>query len=262
MIGTLFGILTALVIVVYGAMHVTNQYFVFLDLFAILLVLGGTLVIAFITFPAKEVFKLIKICLTVLRREHQSGNVVAKEIVELARFSRGEVPALQQKLSTIQHPFLKDAVGLIIDRLDAADLESILTDRIRMKQEVDASASNMLRTLAKYPPSLGIVGTVLGLIGVMQQIGGDGGAEKIGPAMAVGMVATLYGLLFTNVMLQPLGENLALRSSKEIRKRKMILMGVMLLKGGRPLLVIQESLNSHLPIEERMVETGGTQSND
>ena len=164
---TIVGILEALGIIIFGASNATNRYGIFLDVLAILIVIGGTFTVAFITFPASEVFKIIRICWTVLQRKNESGNIVAKEIVGIAKSSRGEISALQQKMNSIKHPFLKDAIGLIVDRIDANEMESILNDRIRVKQELDASASNMLRTLAKYPPSLGIIGTVLGLIGVI-----------------------------------------------------------------------------------------------
>lgn len=262
MFGTLFALLVAAGIVVGSVFHVNTQYAIFLDIVGILLVVGGTITVAFITFNAKDVFSLVSISIAVMRQNMDDAPKLAEEIITLARDTKGDLAALQAKATSIRDPFFRDGINLIIDRLDAADIESILRDRIRIKQESDESSANMLKTLAKYPPSFGIVGTVLGLISIMQQLGGNlSAAQKIGPAMAIGLVATFYGLVLTNFVLQPLSENLAVKSYKDVRKRQMALLGVMLIKAGRPALVVQESVNSLLAVSKR-VDVLGTSNVD
>lgn len=259
MFSTLLALTIAAGIVVGSVVHVNSQYGIFLDLVGLLLVLGGTITVAFITFSVKDVFNLISISISVMRQRIDDAPELAREIITLARDTRGETTALQEQLRKIRDPFLRDGIGLIIDRHESADIESILRDRIRIKQESDESSANMLRTLAKYPPSFGIVGTVLGLISVMQQLGGNlSAAQKIGPAMAVGLVATFYGLVLTNFVLQPISENLAVKSYKDVRKRQMALLGIMLIKSQRPALVVQEAVNSLLAVSKRVDVLGNS----
>jgi chemotaxis protein MotA len=180
------------------------------------------------------------------------GRDVAIEIISLARDTRGEPREIQNAMGKLQNAFLKDGVSLLVDRIDPTRIESILKDRIKVKQESDETTANMWRTLAKYPPSLGIIGTVLGLIALMLQLGSAGGAAKMGPAMAIGLVATLYGLTLTNFFLQPIGDNISLRSYREVRRRQMVLLGVVLLAQGETAIVVQEAVNSLLPTKERV----------
>jgi chemotaxis protein MotA len=249
---TLVALLFSIVLVVGSAAHVNDQYGIFWDPVGIALVLGGTIVVAFVTFPAKEVMGLLKSSAAIMRMPVDHGRELAVEIISLARDTRGEPAELQGAMARVRNPFLMDGVSLLVDRLEPSRIESILKDRIKIKQESDETSANMWRTLAKYPPSLGIIGTVLGLIALMLQLGSANGAEKMGPAMAIGLVATLYGLVLTNFFLQPIGDNIALRSYREIRRRQMVLLGIVLLAQGEKAVVVQEAVNSLLPVAERV----------
>jgi chemotaxis protein MotA len=253
-------------LIVFSAAHTNNSYGIFWDPVGILIVVGGTITVACTTFSPKKVWKLTKTSFTVMQQKNDDASLLAAEIIALAKDTFGDLAQLQEKNAGIQNLFLKDGIGLIIDRHEASDIENIMRDRIRIKQENDDSTANMLKTLAKYPPSFGIIGTVLGLIALMLQLGTEGAAEKMGPAMALGLVATLYGLVFTNFILQPLAENLAIKSHEDVRKRQIAMLGVLLIKNGKSPLIIQESVNSLLPVSERVDVLGvgggsGTSSN-
>lgn len=256
MISTFLSVFLSLAMVVVAATHVNKSYGIFWDPVGILIVVGGTLGVACITFGPKQLWTLFKTSLAVLKQKNDDAPDVAREVVRLARETRGELSELNAKLSSIRFPFLRDGVGLIVEKAEYQEIESILKDRIRVKQESDESTANMLRTLAKYPPSFGIIGTVLGLIALMMQLGTEGGADRMGPAMAVGLVATLYGLVLTNFVLQPLSENLALKSIQDIRRRQIALLGVLLLKSQKRAAIVQEAVNSLLPVSRRIDELG------
>jgi len=249
---TLIALLMSIILVVASAAHVNDQYGIFWDPVGIALVLGGTVVVAFITFPAKEVFGLLKASAAVMRMPVDHGRDLAVEIISLARDTRGEAAELQGAMGLLKNAFLREGVSLLVDRIDPGRIEAILKDRIKIKQESDETAANMWRTLAKYPPSFGIIGTVLGLIALMLQLGSVGAPEKMGPAMAIGLVATLYGLVLTNFFLQPIGDNITLRSYREIRRRQMVLLGIVLLAQGEKAVVVQEAVNSLLPVDEHV----------
>lgn len=248
----IFGILIALAIVIGSIIETTEKKSIFLDPVGILIVVGGTISAAIITFPFKDVLSILKISWAVFTKDVNDAPQLVQSIIELARDTRGDVRALQSSLDSIKDPFLKDAVGLIVDRHEVDKIEMILRDRIRAHQERNESNANMLRTLAKYPPALGIVGTVLGLIAMLQGLGGKLSQGNLGPAMAVGLVATFYGLILTNFVLTPMSENLALKSYKDIHKRMIVLQGVLLIKNAESPLVIQEALNSHLTVSNRV----------
>lgn len=248
----IFGLLLGFGIAIASVFHLANNKAIFLDPMGILIVVGCTFAAAFITFPAKKVIELSKIMILVLRKQTDEAPALVKEIIELARETGAERSALQSSLPRIHDPFFKEGVGLIVDRFDADRIEVILRDRIRVAHELHESHANMLKTLGKYPPAFGLVGTVIGLVALLEGMGGEGGAKNLGPAMAVGLVATLYGLIVANLVFVPMGENLAYKSTFDMRKRRIAMVAVMLLKANETPLVIQETLNSMLRIHERV----------
>lgn len=256
MISTIVSLLLCFLMVVAAAVHVNDSFQIFFDPVGIILVFGGTAGVALVTFGPKEFLKLIKTSIRVLKQNTDDIQLLAREVVNLAKDTRCLISELNTRKDQVKNLFFRDGVALICDRVEEREIEKLMRDRIKVKQESDDSTANMLRTLAKYPPSLGIVGTVLGLIALMLQLGAPGGTDKMGPAMAIGLVATLYGLVFTNFFLQPLSENLQLKSHKDIRKRQMAMVGVLLIKQGKSPFLIQEAMNSLLPVSLRIDELG------
>lgn len=261
MVSMIFSLLFCLALVIGSAAHVSKVYSIFLDPVGAVLVVGGTLGVALLTFGPKQALSLLRTSIAVANQKTDDAPEVAKEIVQLAKDTHADVQALSERVGRVRNLFLRDGIQLICDKVEYQKIENIMRDRIKVKQETDESTANMLRTLAKYPPSFGIIGTVLGLISMMMELGKEGGADRLGPSMAVGLVATLYGLVFTNFVLQPLSENLALKSIQDLRKRQIALLGVLLLKTGERAAIVQEAVNSMLPVKQRVDVLGLERAN-
>ena len=135
---------------------------------------------------------------------------------------------------------------MMIDGFTEYDLVDILTKRIQVQKDRELAQINIFKSLSKYPPAFGMTGTVIGMVGLMEQLGGKMGTSNIGSNMAIAMMATLYGLLLANFFLTPVSENLLFRSQKTIGKRQIIIEGVVLIKNGEVPLMVQEKLNSYL----------------
>ncbi len=96
-----------------------------------------------------------------------------------------------------------------------------------------------------------MIGTVIGLVALLQGLGGTMGAANLGPAMAVGLITTLYGLVISNLFFVPMSENLALKSAVDMKKRKLVMQAIALISMGEQAPIIQESLNSMTKPEQR-----------
>jgi chemotaxis protein MotA len=118
--------------------------------------------------------------------------------------------------------------------------------------------------MAKYPPAFGMIGTVVGLIALMASIGGNIDMSSIGTYMAVALTTTLYGLALSNFIFKPIADNMEMGSSRSLRARQMILESMILVKHRASLLVIQDTLNSFLPITENIdiMSTHAKEAND
>ena len=109
----------------------------------------------------------------------------------------------------------------------------------------------MFNTLAKFPPAFGLLGAVVGMIALMQSLGGADAIKGVGPAMAVALVATMYGIAFANFILIPLGENLAKHNRTDKTVRSMVIDGIKLIRLKKHPLLVEENIKSYLLPSER-----------
>jgi chemotaxis protein MotA len=246
------GFLISMLVVLAPIFVMANNRAIYFSLEAIVIVIGGTAGIALSAFPFKRIKHTITSTISILRRDIDEGPVIVREIIEIAQRTKGERLALQRELETIRYPFLRDGVQLIVDRIEHK-LEDILVDRIRTRQENGQSIVNIVRTLGKFPPALGLLATVLSLVTLLEGLGNSkAGMASLGPSMAVGLVGTLYGIVLANLVFSPIAENLAIKSSMDTRNRQITMVGLLLLKAQESPLVVQESLNAMLEISQRV----------
>ncbi len=123
---------------------------------------------------------------------------------------------------------------------------------------------DQLEVLGKYPPAFGMMGTIIGLIAVLKQLGADNGIETVGPNMAVALITTLYGIFIANYIIHPISDNLHSRSQKDLKVRRIIAEGILLLnKKEDPIYVREVLLGYLLPAERAKFEKsmGSTKTN-
>lgn len=252
MLGYAAGFLISALVVLAPIFFMATNRAIYVSLEGLLIVLGGTVGIALSSFPFERIKRTLLAVIAILRNQVDEGPVIVTEIVRLAQTTKGERMALQREVESIKYPFLKDGVQLIVDRIEHK-LEDILVDRIRTRQENGQSIINLVRTLGKFPPALGLLATVLSLVTLLEGLGGSkAGMASLGPSMAVGLVGTLYGIVLANMVFSPIAENLAIKNMVDSRNRQITLLGLLLLKAQESPLVVQESLNAMLEIRQRV----------
>jgi chemotaxis protein MotA len=227
---------------------------VFLDGHAILIVLGGTLAASAIAIQVDRLFLLFRIFFRRVIRGHKQDYVkLIEELMRIAEAYRVGSPQFQQLVDASEDPFLKEAMGAIQDQvLDEAALIRVLRARVGTMYQRQAEDVVKFRTVGKYPPAFGLMGTTLSMITLLQKLGQAGAQKEIGPAMALGLVATFYGLALANLVFNPVAENLA-DSAKENRlKNTIIVEGARLILARTNPVALAEELNSFLLPAERV----------
>lgn len=247
----IIGIILGVAIVAFSVFSAATNYWIYLDPLSIIIVLGGTLCAGVITYSINEVGLLFKMFMVAFRKtEDQSLDVVAT-IIEIADKSRTNPDYIGKRMKDVKHPFLRDGLELLIDGFLPEDLEEILYKRVQVRKDRSSAQVNIVKNMGKYPPAFGMMGTVIGLVGLLESIGATNGSAKIGPNMAVALVTTLYGVFIANMIFIPISENLEVRSYKETVLRQIIVDGVLLLKAQESPLMVQEKLNSYLAPSQR-----------
>ena len=125
----LVGFIFSLIVTLLPIFVMAKNKAIYVSTEGILVVIGGTIAIALASYPFSRVKLMVKCIFIVTRREVDDKKAIATEIIKIAQTTRGERGPIQNQLSTIRHPFIKDGLLLILDKLED-DLELILTDKI------------------------------------------------------------------------------------------------------------------------------------
>lgn len=251
-ISALVGIILALVVGAVTVMTSTSNWKVFLDYHAFMIVIGGTFAASLVSFSGKKLWLLFKIFFKRVLGKGEETQICVRELVELAKGYRDNDRYLMDNVAKIKTHFLREAIQMICDGgIEAADMDAILKKRalsIYHRHEEDAE---IFKSLAKFPPAFGLLGAVIGMIAMMQSLGGADSFTKVGPSLAVALVATLYGIAIANFVFLPLGENLAKVNRHDAITRNMVMDGVKLIRQKKHPLLVEEVILSHLLPGER-----------
>ncbi|MCL2454525.1 MAG: motility protein A [Micrococcales bacterium] len=166
-------------------------------------------------------------------------------LVTLADRARREgLLALEDAARDIEDEFLKSGLQAAIDGTDPEDLRMILEDRISTKRTTDRVHSKYFNDLGGYAPTLGIIGTVIALVHVLENLTDP---TQVGPMIAIAFVATLWGLLSANVVWLPIGARIRRISDQECAQMEVTLEGLIALQSGANPRLVGERLRSMLP---------------
>ncbi len=252
---SIIGISIGIAVMYFALTSTTDNLKFFLDVHGISIVLGGTLAAASISFPILKVLSLLKVFfLRVLGANKVDYFGVISQLMELNKKAANGLTGINDSISTIRHPFLKEAVTLVASGvLTEKEIRHALDLRIRTTEARFMHEANMFRTIGKFPPAFGLLATTLGMIAVLQKLGQPDSQKLIGPAMSIGLIGTLYGIGTANLIFLPIAENLTERTQEEINLRKLILEGAVMLKQQVNPIAMRESLNSFLLPKDRVM---------
>lgn len=225
---------------------------VFNDIPGFILILGSTVAVALVTYSGSDVKVIGKLMMSVFKPKEDEAPKVVTEAITLVKETDSDPRRLESAMSNIQHPFLLEGISLVVDRFERDQIDTVMRDRTKRTKEDWARKTQSVKTLAKYPPAFGIMACVIGLISVMQKLGGELGPGELAPSMAVALVGTLIGLIASNYFIMPMGEKIALRAEQDVHVRKIIHQATLMIAAREPALVVQEKLNSFLSEHERV----------
>lgn len=245
---SIIGIVAAVSVFVISLLTATSSWGIFLDPHGILIVLGGTMAASLVCFPLKTFVSLFKVFFNKVigKYAHAHENVIY-EIVALSKGYRDNANYLQENVKTIKTHFLRDAIELMnAGGISPDALDTILRRRALTHFKKHDKEASIFKIIAKFPPAFGLMGTTLGMIALLQGLGSPDAFKKLGPAMAIGLVATLYGIALSNLIFIPIGENLTKLNEEDETVREMVIDGIELLRKKEHPLIVEEYLKSYL----------------
>jgi len=176
------------------------------------------------------------------------------EIVELAKKARKEgILALEADAEKAKNHFLKKSLGLVSSGTDPKLVREILEKEMAYKGERGHAAAKVWESAGAFSPTIGIIGAVLGLIHVMENLSD---ASKLGSGIAVAFVATVYGVATANLLYLPIGGKMKLKHRQEEIVEEIILEGTLAIQAGDTPSVINEKLLAFLDEKDKVHKAG------
>lgn len=253
-ITTIIGIVLGLALVGWGIIS-NSDLSNYIDPPSLVIVLGGTIAGWLVAFPMREVTNIGKVFSKTIKNSEFDIDQIITKIIELANVARREgLLALEEAVSEIKDDFLQKGVMLIVDGTDPELVKNILETEIDNLSERHAKSRGMLETMGSLCPAFGMVGTLIGLVAMLQNLSDP---SSIGPAMAVALLTTFYGSLFANLIFIPMASKLNLKSNDEVLIRNVMVEGLLSIQAGENPRIIEEKLKVFLPPAVR--KTVGTQ---
>lgn len=255
-IATVIGLIFGFGMIVGGFVLEGGNPMGLVQLTAGMIVFGGTIGALLISFPLGVLLKSPKgIMKTIFSKPHDPSEMITL-FTRLAEKARREgLLSLEEEEASLDSAFIKKGVGLVVDGTDPELITAILEIEISAMEKRHGEAQAILEAAGGYSPTMGIIGTVMGLVTVLAHLDEP---EKLGGGVAVAFVATLYGVTFANLVYLPLASKLKGLTHEEVMVRRMMLEGILSVQAGENPRVVQEKLLGFLPPAQRakLVTTG------
>lgn len=215
------------------------KYFIHVP--SLIIVLFGTIAATILSYPMERLATLGRTIGKVFKGNPNSLINTLVIIVDVAKIARKNVLAMEDALPSIENEYLRNGLRLVVDRVDRELIIDMLMAELKyidQRKQADADVVKLMSTLA---PAFGMIGTLIGLVILLQNLDDP---SKIGPSMAVALITTLYGALFSNGFFMPWANKLYVAKDEDKILYEMVRDGILFIeKNERPEFIEQDLLN-------------------
>ena len=251
-LATILGLVVGIGAVLISVIMEGGQLSSLLNPSAAVIVFIGTLGATMASVSLKQMTNLPKVTMQAFFCRLPDPKRAIELLVRLAHKARREgVLSLERELQSVEDEFIRKGVQLVVDGSDPDVVRETMETEIAAMETRHKAGAEVYTTMGGFAPTLGIIGTVMGLIHMLGKLDEPG---KMGPAIAAAFIATLYGVASANLIYLPLGNKLQARSKAEVLIREMVLEGVLNLQAGGSPRALEERLNAYLSPAERRAE--------
>jgi chemotaxis protein MotA len=247
-ISTILGIIFGFGLVI-AAMGEGGGLMWFFNVPSLMIVLGGTIGAVFINYPISDILGVVKVAKNVFFQKELKTEIAIKTLVEMSKIARRDgILALENKIDEIKDPFFVKGVMLMVDGIEPASLSRILNTELEYVSERHRMGAELFTTMGNFAPAMGMMGTLIGLVKMLMQMDDP---SSIGPAMAVALLTTFYGVILANLIFLPVAGKLKARSAEEMTIKQLIINGILSVQSGDNPRILEEKLHSFISPGER-----------
>ncbi|MGY8763710.1 MAG: motility protein A [Fidelibacterota bacterium] len=258
-LGTLIGLLAGITIIIIGILQSGGKLYWFFSFNSILIVVGGTLAATMVNLPLKAVGNIFNILKNVFKGEVYDYVGIINEIVEKAQKARKDgLLSLEADLPNIREGFFKNGIELAINERESSRLRTFLNLELNNITSRHIAGQELFLYMGSYAPAFGMLGTVLGLIVMMNNFAGSGEevsasydvSEKFAQllsGMGLALITTFYGVFMSNMIFLPIGGKLKRISENEMMLKNIVVEGIISIHAREHPLLIKEKLMTFVP---------------
>ncbi len=212
---------------------------------SLVIILGGTSGTLIASFDMKTFLSVGAYFASSMKAADGPSQNLVIELISFAEKARREgLLVLEDEVDKLEDPFEAKGLKMMVDGVDPELLRSILEKDIELFEERKKYEASVFDAAGGFSPTMGIIGTVMGLVLVLGNLGGN--ASELGHSIAAAFIATLYGICFANVFWLPVGLKLKKKLKEEVMRLEMIMEGVIAIQAGENPSLIKERLSAYL----------------
>jgi chemotaxis protein MotA len=243
-IATVLGIVVAFGALIAGILLEGGNLMSYVGLSAAVIIFGGTIGATMVSFPMSSLVLLPRLLIIAFTEQKHDIPEMIKTLVGYSERARREgILCLEAELAGTTDEFLKSGLQLVIDGTDPALVRDTLETKIAFIAERHHQGASVVEAAGGYAPTMGIVGTVLGLINVLSNITN---AAELAGAIALAFIATLYGIASANLLWLPLAAKLKAKHENEKLIKHIIMEGILSLQSGDNPRIVEQKLKAFL----------------
>jgi chemotaxis protein MotA len=241
---SLIGLVLAVAAILGGQAMEGGQIGLFLQPAAFVIVVLGTLAAVLLHYPLPVFMHGVRMAKWVFRPPESEADALLRRLVQWSHTARQEGPlALEKHLGMTRDPFQRAGLQLLIDGADADKLRDTLDVQIVGFETAERQAARVWEAAGGYAPTLGILGAVIGLIHVMENLAEP---SKLGSGIAIAFVATIYGVGLANLIFLPIANKIKFTIARRVSEREMVCDGLMGIAQGDNPRIIEARLKGYL----------------
>jgi len=247
---TIFSLMLAFGMFIGAIVWETDHYIIFFSLSSFIMVVGGTLAAGFVSYEPRYVILSLKLIGRILFTPKVGRDILKAEVGRMIRWAyivqKGGPPALEAEASKAVKgdKFLKFGIEMVVSGYSGDEVRDIMTNLIETTFGRNTVQVNILRFLASTSPAFGMIGTLIGLVIMLDKMGED--PTKLGPGLAIALITTLYGVLFARLIYIPAANKIMQREQIVRFRNYLVAEGLILMADRKSPRYIQDKMNSYL----------------